>query len=278
MLPWGLGKKDFHWGSRTFVMGILNVTPDSFSDGGDYSSFDKAVLHARQLLDQGADILDLGGESTRPGASPVSAEEELSRIFPVLRYLLEETDAVISIDTFKPEVAAKTLELGAHLINDISGLRDPRMLEVLNSFGAPAVAMHMRGTPADMQIAPAYGDVVEEVREYLSDCLHRAASAGIKKVMVDPGIGFGKSFEQNLALLRHLDSLRLPEAPLLVGTSRKSFLGKILDLPASERDEGTSATVALAIRSGADVVRVHDVLSAVRVAKVSDAIVRGQGV
>jgi dihydropteroate synthase len=269
MLPWRLGKKDFHWGSRTYIMGILNVTPDSFSDGGCYSSFDAAVLHARQMIDQGADILDLGGESTRPGSSLVSAEEEMSRLLPVLRYLLEETDAVISIDTFKPEVAAKTLELGAHLINDISGLRDPRMLEVLNYFRAPAVAMHM-------QLAPSYGDVVEEVLDYLFDCLQRAAEAGVKKVMVDPGIGFGKSLEQNLALLRHLDSLRFPDAPLLVGTSRKSFLGKILDLPTSERDEGTSATVALAIRSGADVVRVHDVLSAVRVARVSDAIVRGQ--
>ncbi len=271
--PWTLAGRSFVWGARTYVMGIVNVTPDSFSDGGRMDP-EAAIAHAERLLAEGADILDLGGESTRPGSQPVSAEVELARLLPVIRALAER-GAVISVDTFKPEVADRALEAGAAIINDISGLRDPAMLDVAVRHRAPVIAMHMQGTPQTMQDDPRYADVVAEVHAELAAAVRQARARGVA-VMVDPGIGFGKTQEHNLTLLRHLDRLHVEGCPMLLGTSRKGFLGKILDLPVHERVEGTMATVALGVSQGVDVVRVHDVKEAVRTVRVADAIVRGR--
>lgn len=259
-------------------MGVLNVTPDSFYDGGRHSSPETAIQHARQLISEGADILDIGGESTRPGSEPVSPEEELSRVIPVIEAISSESDIAISIDTFKAAVAQEALQSGAHIVNDISGMRfDTQMPGVVAQAGAGVVLMHIQGTPKTMQQNPHYEDVVFEVREYLAGCAELARQAGIYEhsIWLDPGIGFGKTVEHNLQLLRHLEELRSLGYPLLVGTSRKSFIGKILgDLPPEERLEGTLATLALAVREGASVVRVHDVRAAVRAVRIADAIVR----
>lgn len=264
--------------ARTLVMGVLNVTPDSFYDGGRHSSTETAIRHARQLIAEGADILDIGGESTRPGSEPVPSEEELSRVIPVIEAIASESDIAISIDTFKSTTAREALRAGAHIVNDISGMRfDPQMLDVAAQTGAGVVLMHIQGTPKTMQQNPHYEDVVQEVKEYLAGCAELARQAGIpaKHIWVDPGIGFGKTPEHNLQLLRNLSELRSLGYPLLVGTSRKSFIGKILgDLPPEERLEGTLATLALAVREGADIVRVHDVRAAVRAVRVADAVVR----
>lgn len=273
--PWTLGKRTFAWGTRTFVMGILNVTPDSFSDGGAHEAFEAAVRHAERMLDEGADLLDIGGETTRPGAESVPLEIELARVLPIVRHLAAHTDAVLSVDTCKPEVAEAALAAGAHLINDVTGLRSPEMIRVLARAGAPAVAMHMQGTPQTMQLDPRYEDVVREVRAELAAAFARARAAGVTRVIVDPGFGFGKTLEHNLELMRHLSAFRELGGPLLVATSRKGFIGKILDLPVSERVEGTMATVTLAVAQGADMVRVHDVKEAVRTVRVADAVMRG---
>lgn len=271
--PWRLAGRDFVWGARTYVMGILNVTPDSFSDGGRLDP-DAAIAHGLHLLQEGADLIDVGGESTRPGSEPVSVDVELERVIPVVR-ALAEAGAVISIDTCKPEVAEAAIRAGAALINDITGLRQPEMLDVAERLGAPVVAMHMQGMPRTMQRDPRYGDVVAEVHAELEAAARRARERGVK-VMVDPGIGFGKTLEHNLALLRHLDQLHVPACPMLLGTSRKGFIGMLLDLPVQERVEGTMATVALGVSQGVDVMRVHDVREAVRTVRVADAIVRGR--
>lgn len=271
--PWTLAGRNFAWGERTYVMGIVNVTPDSFSDGGRMDPA-LAIAHAERLLADGADVLDVGGESTRPGSMPVSADEELSRILPVVRALAAR-GAVISVDTCKPEVADQALRAGAALINDITGLRDPEMLEVAARHRAPAIAMHMRGTPRTMQDDPRYDDVVAEVRAVLVDAVLKARAKEVK-VMIDPGPGFGKTVEHNLTLLRHLDRLHVEGCPTLLATSRKGFIGKVLDLPVHERLEGTMTTVALGVSQGADMVRVHDVKEAVRTVRVADAIVRGR--
>lgn len=273
--PWTMGARTFAWGTRTFVMAILNVTPDSFSDGGEHALFPAAVAHAERLLAEGADILDVGGESTRPGSLAVPVAVEIERVVPVVRHLATHTDAVISVDTCKPEVAEAALAAGAHLVNDVMGLRAPEMRRVLARTGAPAVAMHMQGTPRTMQDAPTYGDVVAEVRAELAATLEAARAEGLGRVMVDPGIGFGKTLAHNLELMRHLGEFRRLGVPLLVGTSRKGFIGKVLDLPVTDRVEGTMATVSLAVAQGADVVRVHDVKEAVRTVRMADAVVRG---
>lgn len=272
--PWTLGARTFAWGERTYVMGILNVTPDSFSDGGTHGTVDAAIAHSRRMLADGADLIDVGGESTRPGSLPVSIEEECARVVPVIRALVCETDAAVSIDTCKPEVALAALEAGAHLVNDISGLVQPAMRRAIALHQAAAVAMHMQGTPQTMQRAPRYDDVVTEVRACLAGMLARAQAEGLERIAVDPGIGFGKTLDHNLALLRHLADFRALGAPVLVGTSRKGFIGQILDLPVDQRVEGTMATVALAVRDGVDIVRVHDVREAVRTVRVADAVVR----
>ena len=272
---WRFGSRSLNWGERTYVMGILNVTPDSFSDGGRFDSLEAAIAHGHALVAEGADFIDIGGESTRPGAPPVPLETELARVIPVIRALRAATNVLISIDTYKPEVAEAAIAAGAHVVNDITGLQ-PAMLQVLAQHGVPGVAMHMQGDPRTMQQAPHYEDVVSEVKDYLAQALQRARALDVP-ILVDPGIGFGKTLEHNLALLRHLHDLTELGAPLLLGTSRKGLIGAVLDLPVTERVEGTMATVALGINQGVDVVRVHDVRAAVRTARMTDAVVRGHG-
>jgi dihydropteroate synthase len=259
-------------------MGILNVTPDSFSDGGLYSDPERAVEHALEMVDAGADIVDVGGESTRPGAEPVSAQEERRRVVPVIRALRRQSDVLISIDTYKAEVAQVAVDAGADIVNDISGLGfDERMPGVVATSGAGLVLMHIKGTPRTMQRNPVYGDVIGEISDYFAGRLGKAEEAGISReqVVLDPGIGFGKQLEHNLEILRRLKEFRRLGRPLLVGPSRKSFIGAILDLPPDQRLEGTAAAVALCVAGGADIVRVHDVPEMTRVVRVADAVVRG---
>ena len=256
-------------------MGVLNVTPDSFSDGGRFWRAEDAVRQGVRMAEEGADILDVGGESSRPGSDPVSAEEELERVAPVLEALAREVDVRLSIDTYKPSVAEACLGLGATLVNDITGLDDPEMIRVTAEHGAGAVAMHMRGRPKTMQQDVAYDDVVAEVRVFLGERAARAREAGVAEVIVDPGIGFGKTAAHNFEILRRLDEIASLGFPLLVGPSRKSFLGSLPSaLPASERLEGTLAAVAVSVMNGASIVRVHDVREAKRVVEVVDAIRR----
>lgn len=256
------------------------MTPDSFSDGGLYLDPGRAVERAHRMVEEGADLIDVGGESTRPGSEPVSAEEELRRILPLLRPLVETLPVPISVDTYKADVAAVVLAEGVDLINDISGLGlDPRMAPVVAEAGAGLVLTHIRGTPQTMQAHPEYDDLLGEVREYLRERILLAEAHGVhpQAIAVDPGIGFGKGLEHNLLLLKHLPEFRVLGKPLLVGPSRKSFIGKILDLPVEERLEGTAAAVAVAIWQGAHIIRVHDVRAMVRVARVTDAIRKGWG-
>ncbi|KKM11422.1 dihydropteroate synthase [Clostridiales bacterium PH28_bin88] len=258
-------------------MGILNVTPDSFSDGGIHYTLDRAVARAREMVEEGADIIDIGGESTRPSADPVPPDEEIGRVIPVLERLVNEVDVPISVDTYKSDLARMALERGATIINDISGLRaDPRMAGVVADFGCPVVVMHIKGTPKNMQDNPTYVDVVGEIIEYLRGSIDLALQAGLpgEKIIVDPGIGFGKTTAHNLEIMRRLEEFRALEQPLLIGTSRKSFIGNILNLPVEERLYGTAATVAIAIANGADIVRVHDVRAMKQVAQMTDAMVR----
>ena len=249
------------WPARPLVMGVVNVTPDSFSDGGRYRRWDKAVSHALQLAREGADVLDVGGESTRPGAEPVSEDEEIARVEPVVRVLCGETDVPISIDTRKPTVAAAALDAGAVLVNDVGGLRDPAMIELLAFTGAAACIMHMRGTPQTMQAEPTYENVVEDVRSFLEGQAARALEAGLdaERIWIDPGIGFGKSLEHNLALLAALDRFASLGYPVLVGASRKRFIGAIGGDPVQQRLGGSLAAIADTARLPRAVVRVHDV-------------------
>jgi dihydropteroate synthase len=267
-------------GSRTHVMGILNATPDSFSDGGQFAAEDRALAHAREMAAAGADIIDIGGESSRPGALPVTEEEELRRIIPLLERLSAELTVPLSVDTYKSSVARKALEAGAAVINDISGLRfSPDMAKVAADFGAAVVIMHIKGTPRDMQQNPVYRDVVGEVQAYLEEGIELAVRAGVdrEKIMVDPGIGFGKNLEHNLTLLNRLDEFKSLGRPIVLGTSRKKFIGTILDIPVPEqRIDGTAATVALGIERGAAVIRVHDVARMAQVARMTDAIIKSK--
>ncbi len=254
-------------------MGVLNVTPDSFSDGGRYLRVDDAVAQGLRLAAEGADIVDVGGESTRPGSDPVGEQEELDRVAPVVERLVAEGGARISIDTYKPSVAAACLRLGATLLNDVTGLADPDMSRVASEQGAGVVVMHMRGKPKTMQQDVHYDDVVAEVRGFLDERSRRARAAGIEEVIVDPGIGFGKTAAHNFEILSRLDELVSLGYPVLVGPSRKSFLGSLASqLPAAERLEGTLAAVAVSVMNGASIVRVHDVLETKRVVEVVDAV------
>ena len=258
-------------------MGILNVTPDSFSDGGCYLDVERAVAHAERMVAEGATLIDIGGESSRPGASPVSIREELSRIIPVIRAIVDIVDVLLSVDTYKAEVARRALEAGAHLINDITALRgDTAMAAVISEMEAGLVLMHMKGTPRTMQQAPEYDDVVSEICDSLQKSIEAAESHGIsaERIIIDPGIGFGKTMKHNLEILKRLTEFRGLNKPLLIGTSRKSFIGNILDLPVTERVEGTTATVCWAIAHGADILRVHDVKANVRAARMTDALYR----
>ncbi len=264
-------------GERTHVMGILNVTPDSFSDGGRFLDVQQAVDHAKLMIAEGATLVDIGGESSRPGATPISTTEELTRVLPVVRAVADALDVVISIDTSKAEVAQKALAAGAHIVNDITALHgDTEMVSVVAKMDAGLILMHMKGTPRTMQQAPQYADVVRDVRAALSQSVQFAEAQGVapERIIIDPGIGFGKTTEHNIELLKRLSEFRLLKKPLLIGTSRKSFIGNILDAPINERTEGTVATVCWAITHGADIVRVHDVKANVRAARITDAICR----
>jgi dihydropteroate synthase len=268
-------KRIFDISSRTHLMGILNVTPDSFSDGGEFFKYDDAVKQGIRMAEEGADIIDVGGESTRPGSDPIIIEEELSRVIPVIESLSKEIDIPISIDTYKSEIARKALDAGAEMINDISALRfDPKMKEVAKEYQAPIVLMHIKGTPKNMQKNPYYDDVITEITEYLKESIEIAEKAGIdrEKIIIDPGIGFGKRLEDNLNILKNLKKFSILDCPILVGPSRKSFIGKILDLPVEERLEGSLAALAVSIMNGANIVRVHDVKESKRVADLVDAV------
>ncbi len=246
----------------TALMGILNLTPDSFSDGGAFDRPDAALNHARTLIEDGAQVLDLGGESTRPGAEPVSAETELNRVLPVLREL-RGAGVLLSVDTYKPEVAAEALRAGAHLINDVSGLRNPTMVQVCAAAGAPVIIMHMQGTPETMQQNPHYDDVKLEVHTYLKKAAAQALAAGVPSVMLDPGIGFGKTLEHNLTLLRNLPDLVALGHPVLLGASRKGLIraltGDAVKVSAAERDPGSVALHLWGALAGVALVRVHNV-------------------
>ena len=262
-------------------MGVLNVTPDSFSDGGKYYSFDEAVAHAEQMIAEGADLIDVGGESTRPGSESISAEEELRRVIPVIERLCLNSDVTISIDTTKPTVARAALEAGAEIINDISGLRfETAIADEAARAGAGLILMHSRGTPKDMQQLPPVEDILDEVVSGLHDSIAVAVEHGVtpESIAVDPGIGFGKTVNQNVEIIASLDHLvaEFADFPVVIGTSRKSFLGKLLnDAPADARLHGTIATVVASVLNGAHIVRVHDVKAAVEAVKVADAVSAG---
>lgn len=275
--PIKFGNKVLNIGERTFIMGVLNVTPDSFSDGGKFTDVDKAVAHAVQMVKDGADIIDVGGESTRPGAEEVSAAVEQERVLPVIKALASRTDTIISIDTTKSEVAEAALKSGAKMVNDISGLRfDPEMAGVVAEYKVPICLMHIKGKPGDMQGDPRYPDLLGELIDYLGESIEIAGRAGIlhEKIIVDPGIGFGKTVSHNLEILKRLKELKVLGCPIMVGASRKSLIGQVLGLPADQRIEGTAATVAVSIVNGVDIIRVHDIKEIVKVAKMTDAITR----
>ncbi len=257
------------------VMGILNVTPDSFSDGGDFVALEKALQHARSMIEEGAAIIDVGGESTRPGAAPVSAEDEIARVAPVIRALAAEAGALVSIDTSKPAVMRAAVAAGAGMINDVRALREPGALEAAAELGLPVCLMHLQGEPRTMQQAPHYDDVVAEVAGFLRDRIQACEAADIprRRLLVDPGFGFGKRLEHNLSLLKHLGRFADLDAPLLVGISRKSMLGRILgDAPLAQRLHASVAAALLAAQRGARILRVHDVGPTVQALKVLDAV------
>lgn len=270
---WSFCNADLNITQRTYIMGILNVTPDSFSDGGRYLDTGKAVEQALQMQHDGADIIDIGGESTRPGSEPVSGNEELARVIPIIEKLNPTLNIPISIDTCKADVARQALAAGAKIVNDISGLRfDPLMASTIAEYKAGAVIMHIKGSPRDMQKNPYYYDVMKEISEYLSTSIEIALQAGNKKtqLVIDPGIGFGKRLEDNLEIIRNLSKLKKFDCPILIGPSRKSFIGAILDLPVAERLEGTIAASTACIINGANILRVHDVKEIKRAAILTD--------
>lgn len=271
------GGGELVFSQRTLVMGILNVTDDSFSGDGLGADSLSAVEQAAHFVADGADILDVGGESTRPGSEPVSAQQELDRVMPVLVGLRAALDVPVSVDTSKPEVAREALAAGAQIINDINGLRAEGMIQVAAESGAAVVIMHMQGEPRTMQAAPRYEDVVGDVKAWLAGRVDECVAGGIREsqIIIDPGFGFGKSVNHNLTLLRRLGEFADLGRPILMGTSRKSTLGKVLDLPVEERVFGTAATCAVAIHNGASIIRVHDVAQMSQVARMTDAILRG---
>lgn len=259
---------------KPLIMGIVNVTPDSFFDGSKYSTTNAAVRHAIELVKQGAHILDIGGESSRPGSESVSAKTELEKVLPVVKVLVRDkaVNVPISVDTYKSEVAEACLKSGAHIINDISGFKNPRMISVCKKFDAGVIAMHMQGTPKSMQQNPVYNDVVREVFEYLEDTVVNARNLGVTKLAVDPGIGFGKTLEHNLLLLKNLTEFKSLGCPILVGASRKSFIGKISNVDVDKRLPGTIAANSYALLNGANILRVHDVEEAKLAAEVIEGI------
>ncbi|MDK1028632.1 MAG: dihydropteroate synthase [Anaerolineae bacterium] len=290
MKPIKIGNHTFDWGARTYVMGILNITPDSFSGDGILASprgNQSGAEQAANFLSLGADILDVGGESTRPGSAPVSAQTEAERVIPIIKELTKKfPEAIISIDTYKASVADEALNAGAHILNDVWGLRaDPALAGVAAKHNAPVILMHNRSNPASVELreklgnsysGSKYDDLLTDVKRELMDSVKLAHAAGIpdERIILDPGLGFGKTVEHNLELIRRLDEIRSLGYPVLLGPSRKSFIGFTLDLPTNQRVEGTAATISVGITRGADIVRVHDVEQMVRVTKMTDALVR----
>ncbi len=282
----------FEWGSRTYVMGILNITPDSFSGDGLMSHGDmieQTVRQSEYFIKHGADILDVGGESTRPGSQIVGADEEMERVVPVIQAITRQfPDALISIDTYKSKVAEEAFKAGAHILNDVWALRaDPEIASVAKLFNTPVILMHNRSNPASVEvreqlgnayIGSEYENLIKDIKRELLTSVEIAKKAGIEEghIILDPGIGFGKTREHNLELINRLDEVRALGYPVLLGPSRKSFIGFTLDLPPDQRVEGTAATIAVGITRGADIIRVHDVKEMARVAKMADAIVRTQ--
>jgi dihydropteroate synthase len=292
MNPLTVANHTFDWGARTYVMGILNVTPDSFSGDGIIAKGDVvqvSIEQAHSFVASNVDVLDVGGESTRPGSAPVAVDEELQRVIPIIRALKENfPNTLISIDTYKARVAEEAVNAGAHIINDVWGLRaDPSLANIAAKYKTPVILMHNRSNPASVEvraqlgnayIGSEYQDLIKDVKRELMDSVTLARTAGIseERIILDPGIGFGKTVAHNLELINHLDEIRALGFPVLLGPSRKSFIGFILDLPADQRVEGTAAAIAVGIARGADIVRVHDVEHMRRIAKMTDAIVRSK--
>lgn len=281
--PLQIRNKCFEWGHKTYIMGVLNVTPDSFSDGGEFNTLESGLEQAQRMVDAGVDILDIGGQSTRPGADIVPFEEELNRVIPIIKNIRNSPDQLlaeipISVDTTRAKVAEAAVKVGADFINDISGATfQPEMLSVVAELQVPIILMHSRGTPKTMQKMTDYQDLIGEVKTFLKDRIEAAIARGIKaeKIIIDPGIGFAKNYEQNLEILRELKELRSLNCPVLVGVSRKSFIGHILNQPdPKQRVWGTAAACVAAIANSADILRVHDVKEMVEVSQVADAIYR----
>jgi dihydropteroate synthase len=267
--------RELQWRDRPLIMGVVNVTPDSFFDGGKYATREKAVDHALRMAEDGADIIDVGGESSRPFSTPVSIDEELKRVVPVIEGIRKSINIPISVDTCKARIAREACLAGADIINDISGLiHDPEMADIVSSFKAKVVIMHMKGMPETMQITPYYDDVISEIGTFFEERIQFAAGKGIEKgnIILDPGIGFGKRVEDNLKIIKYLDAFKRFELPILVGTSMKGFIGKITGSTMKGRIEGTLASIAISVWNGADIVRVHDVKKAKKVVGLVNAI------
>ena len=261
--------------SHTLIMGILNLTPDSFSDGGQFSDKNQATDYALKMIEDGADMIDIGGESTRPGAVPVSVDEELKRTISVIKSIRQQSDCLISIDTYKSPVAEAALDVGANLVNDISGLTfDEKMIDIVVTRKVPVILMHMKGTPRSMQVDPHYDNVIEEICEFFKRKVKSAKNSGIldNMIILDPGIGFGKRLEDNFEIIRELKQICAMGYPILLGPSRKSFIGASLNLPVEERLEGTLASITAGIMNGANIIRVHDVKETLRAVKIIEKI------
>lgn len=269
--------RELQWSDRPLIMGILNVTPDSFSDGGKYVTREKAVDHALKMVEDGADIIDVGGESSRPFSRPISTDDELKRVVPVIESLRERSNIPISVDTCKARVAEESCLAGADIVNDISGLRyDPEMADTVSTAKVKVIIMHMKGLPETMQTAPYYDDVISEICTFFQERIQFSAVKGIDQdnIILDPGIGFGKRVEDNLKIIKHIDVFKRFGLPVLVGTSMKGFIGKITESTRKGRIEGTLASISISVWNGADIVRVHDVKKAKKVVLLTDAIRR----
>ncbi|MFC1856045.1 dihydropteroate synthase, partial [Thermodesulfobacteriota bacterium] len=267
--------KVFDFNEKTYIMGILNATPDSFSDGGDYLNVDNAIMRVEQMINDGADIIDIGGESTRPGADAVCADEEIKRVVPIIKGIRKRSDVLISIDTYKANVARAALDAGADIINDISAMRfDKEMKKLAANKDVPVILMHIKGTPKDMQKNPKYDCVVSEIFEYFNNVIDEAVAAGIDegKIIIDPGIGFGKGQDHNLTIIKKLSEFKSLNRPILMGLSRKSFIGKIIDKEVTERLSGTIAANVVSVMNGANILRVHDVREAKEATKIARAL------
>jgi dihydropteroate synthase len=275
--PMVWGKGNLLFGEKTLVMGIINITPDSFSGDGLLGNLESVNRQVESFIENGVDIIDVGGESTRPGSLAIEPDEEISRVVPVIKAITQRTDIPVSIDSYKPEVVKAALDAGASIINDITALENSEMRKLAAKYGVPVIIMHMKGTPKDMQENPNYENVIDEIIYFLADRISLAEQDGISRefIIIDPGIGFGKTLEHNLEILKRLSEFKSLGCPILVGTSRKSFIGKILDADIDERIFGTAASVALAIANGADIVRVHDIEQMTDVVKVCDAVAKG---